>query len=759
MSPQNTAMNPIRTLLASAVILGAIVAPAVAPTVALMLAGASQAEAAGPVSVQPQVSHALEGLSERSAQLAVTAVPSTLGVIRPGESLTIDVTATNPTTGSLPAGVATLFVDTAISRDRFTVAQWLGGSDAALPATAISLAEVPTPPIGPGATTTLPAITVPAAALGFLGATGFEVHEFAVRVSTSGSTLGTARSVITAVPATTGTPLGLSIAVPITVPSTGAGVIPSAELEALTAPDGALTEQLDQAWGRPVALGIDPRILASIRLLGQSAPPTATAWLDRLAAAPNETFALGYADVDLSAMSQAGRGVPAPLGFDIDEALFAPAVVPGPSEAPAPTASPTPTPPPSDGLPELPTTESLLAWDYSLPGIAWPRERSVAGSDLATFAGAGLSTTILSTGNTTAEAESRGAIGTAAGVSAVIDDSPVLLSDRVVSDLIRSAATAPTETAWQSAMVSLVGALASIASSDNPGSTAGDSARLVFATVDRDWASAGSRLAQTLSSLDSLSWADAASMQAARVAPPTPVALVDTPVDSSRLDTINRLFESETAVGQFASVLADPALLTNERRLSLLAVGAQSWATDSDSWATAVTTYLDRSAAILGSVAVVRSSTINLLSDNGQLPITISNDLNFPVTVVVTVRPETAILAVKDPGVSVTVEANSQARASIPVQSVANGEVIISVTLSSPAGVPISQPTSAQINVQAGWETAATTILGGLLIVLLGIGILRTVRRRRRQAGAAEAAGQEVAAEQTASLKNPVSYE
>ena len=105
----------------------------------------------------------------------------------------------------------------------------------------------------------------------------------------------------------------------------------------------------------------------------------------------------------------------------------------------------------------------------------------------------------------------------------------------------------------------------------------------------------------------------------------------------------------------------------------------------------------------------------------------------------VTVQPRTAILEVRDSRVEVTIEANSQNRASVPVQSVANGQVIIAISLASATGVPISQPTLVEITVQAGWETAATALLGGILVIVFAIGIVRTVRRRSRlrRAGAA----------------------
>ena len=86
---------------------------------------------------------------------------------------------------------------------------------------------------------------------------------------------------------------------------------------------GTLTRKLNAVEGQQVAVGIDPMIIASIRILGNTAPQSAIDWLERLDGIGNETFALSYADSDLAALSQAGSGaVLAPTSFVIDPSLY-----------------------------------------------------------------------------------------------------------------------------------------------------------------------------------------------------------------------------------------------------------------------------------------------------------------------------------------------------------------------------------------------------------------------------------------------------
>src|SRR5690554_15602 len=132
---------------------------------------------------------------------------------------------------------------------------------------------------------------------------------------TTGGVLGAAATASAAEAATT----RLALAVPLTVPPESTGLIPADRLESYTSPTGILTRTLDAVEGHTVTIGIDPMIIASIRILGNTAPDSALLWLDRLKNVNNETFALSYADSDLAALSQAGSTtVLAPTSFEVD---------------------------------------------------------------------------------------------------------------------------------------------------------------------------------------------------------------------------------------------------------------------------------------------------------------------------------------------------------------------------------------------------------------------------------------------------------
>jgi hypothetical protein len=505
----------------------------------------------------------------------------------------------------------------------------------------------------------------------------------------------------------------LAIAVPIVAPASADEFIDAETLAQYTSDQGLLTRELDAVFGRPVALGIDQRIIASIRLLGSSTPPSALAWLDRLENAPNQTFPLAYADADLTLQTQGGSAQvlqPETFDFAIDPALFAAA--PG-------TATPGPTAAPDDPtLPTLPTSEQILAWPYSLTGIAWPRDDTAVAADLGKIAASGYSTTILSSDNVTRDTTS-GPISNVAGTG-------VLVSDAAVSAALRSASGALLDADWTAALAQLSDAI-SAGARVQPGDPT------LFATLDRTIPTGGSRLAETIDSLVADPSVELVPFSQVLGAAPSAATIIDQPQPADRISRAGQMIQGENAERAFASVASDPAAITSNRRLELLTLLSAEWNSALDAWPQAADAFTTASIALRNSVHLVESSNFLLVADNDQyLPITVNNALDQPVTVYITVRSQSALLAIDDSRVKLDLEAGAQAKENIPVHSLSNGVVEVDVSLSSSTGVPIGAPISSEVNVQAGWETPIVVAIAVVVVVVFGVGVVRTVLRRRR---------------------------
>jgi hypothetical protein len=493
--------------------------------------------------------------------VSMTVAPDALGILTDAENLHLTLSVSNGSSSTIDAGV----INTEVNRTRFSATDalegWLATSEDSVVA-ADTVAQTATTPIASGETRIV-TIDVPRANLGFAEE---GVYALGVEFTHNSNLVAQARTAVSW-KTSAANPVHIAVAAPLTLPADTPGLIDSATLAELTARGGILSDQLDAMIGSPVAIGIDPRILASIRVLGTTAPASALEWLDRLRGAPNASFPLAYADSDLVVALQAGAAAPlVPTSFDfaLDTGLFA---------TPDPTASPTPTPQtsPDDDpeTPPLPTFEELTAWDYTYPTLAWPATNTVTTDSLTALSAAGYSPTILSSEGV---AEDPSTINSP-GVAATVGDAPVAVADSSLSRLFQNAVESNTAAEWNDAMAQLSATVA-LESELAPGADP-----TILATLDRSWSETGYRLEQTMTGVAALPWATAASLPFALGSPTEPAAatLVEAAVDTARVDTVASLLNAETAEAQFAVIVADPLALTAARRLDLLALLSNAW--------------------------------------------------------------------------------------------------------------------------------------------------------------------------------------
>ena len=518
---------------------------------------------------------------------------------------------------------------------------------------------------------------------------------------------------------TTSATTNVAIVAPMTVPAGSGGLIDSETLADYTEPLGLLTRQLDAVAGKPVAIAIDPMILASIRVLGTSAPESARLWLERLSFIGNDIVPLPYAHADVTLATQSGLDVtPGPISFDfaLDEANFSESTTD--EIEPEPTATADPLDNGSDDVSGYPTTEQLLGWDYAIDDFLRPRTDTVVSSDLPVFAESGYSTIVLSSTNVSRTAGA-GAVTTIDGVTALISDATAsaAMDNALGSTLDRDVTAA--ETALSQAVLSAGAAQTSATAS-------------VLIAIDHSLEVSSARLDAALATLTASPSITMISLSELAAGTATAATIADMPQSESRVGDVARLFDAARAERSFFSVADDPDSLVAERRLALLDVLGTMPTDDPSEWLTEVNRFLVDSRDLRNAVTVVEASNFLLVADNGYLPVSVSNDLNQAVTVYITVDPRTGLLAVGDDRVELRIEANSQAKGDIPVQSLSNGVVDVEISLTSSNGTPIGSTTVSEINVQAGWETPIVLSFAAIVVVIFTVGLVRSIVRRRK---------------------------
>lgn len=718
-------MHILRTTLAAAastlVALGLVVAPVSAP----------HADAA---TVSSATTHLADPAAADAGKATISVAPAHRGIVQRDQDLTLSVTVTNDTDTALPAGTAEFDIFRSVST-RDVLAEWLADTTTTgylgAPMDSVDIPEVPA-----HRSVTIDSVEIVSGNVALGGYSSFGARRIAAEY-TAGETFAVARSAITWYPDFEQVPVSVSVAMPVTVPKSTDGILSAAVLAAATSVDGTLTQQLDAAEDHNVAVAVDPRIIASIRILGENAPSAATAWLQRLEALRNETFALPYADADVTGLRQAGSdGILAPISLDqsVKSENFPGAETP----APTPTATPgQPSGPSSTATPSddattdsgsgtgettetLPTTEQLLDFPYSMDSIAWPADGTVTAADLTALQRADKDTTIVSSGNTSAGANAT------ISASEKIGDDHVLVSDQSMSSLLRDAATAPDRQSWSSAMSELT---ATLATSARDGGTTGP----ILLTLGRDWPSDSTRLSQTLDALESTAWVAPADLSTTSKAVAGSLTLNSASTGADRIAQLKRLVRGEQGLSAFATILDTPTELTAPARLRLLALASNAWRGDDEGLTAAVDARTAAWAKQTTEVGIVDSSSLTLLGDRSSLPVSIRNSSDYPVTVHLAVQPSNSALRIVRNDIVVEIQPDSSTRATVPVQSVANGKVELTMSLSSPTGVAVAQPATVELNVQAQWETVITAAAAVALIAIFGFGIFRSIRKRIRR--------------------------
>ncbi len=649
--------------------------------------------------------------------VTLTVTPAAEGILTPGQDLAVTVSVVNATEAAVPAGRIDLDLNRTVLDTRTKIDGWLDtASTDQNTRTGPRIGRADTPEVPAGGTVDV-AITVPSATVALQGSRGgFGPRGLTAELDAAGADVATGRGAVVWSPGADPAPTPVAAVMPLTVPPSASDFVDAEALATYTAAGGTLTRQLDAVYGRPVAVGIDPRIIASIRILGADAPASAVEWLQRLREIPNETFALAWADADVAVQAQAGAATllaPTDASYAVRASRFA-----APRSTPAPSPSPEPSPTPSaPALAPAPSLADLTAWDYTISGVSWPAAGTVTSGDLGVLAASGTTTAILGSG----DVQSTGSASVAA--TGTIGDTTVLVTDARVSALVDRALSAETDEAFGIALAQLSATLAADARAAD--------GHVVVAGLERGWAASGGRLGQLLDAIQGLTFSDTAQLGAAFATSPVPLQVVDHPEDATRVQRVADAMSLEAQVDAFAKAVERPELITGQQRMLLLATLSNRWRDDPEGLVTVQDGYTAQADAILGSVAITtRQNTV--ISDTTSLLINVSNALDQPVTVRLSIIAGSGRIRVDDSAL-VTVPAHGSASARPPITSISNGDVVVTARLTTEDGsVQIGESAPVELFIRAGFEAVVTTLFVAAVALLFGFGLFRSIRKRRR---------------------------
>lgn len=529
-------------------------------------------------------------------------------------------------------------------------------------------------------------------------------------------------------------PLGLPDSV-VTMPSTAQLRDASPRLLAL----------IDTAERTQATLAVDPRIVAAIRLLGDTAPAPAQAVLERLTATTTPVFALQFADADPAAQAALGRTeLLQPLGFEYLRAATGEETdgestdtEPAPDDGTIDDGSASPENGDAGGRDESgrpsdasATDPDALAGANALTRVpqafpaAWPAEGAVDRATLGLLAASGMRTVVLDSTNVAGTSDAR----------ARIDAFTALVADHDLGRAGERALTAPTATERASGRAHAVATLALAAQQGRNG---------MLLAVDRAAAAEADDTADLLAALTALPWVRPVAVESLPLGQAT---LREGETREPRRESL-RLAESRSAsIDDLAPLLEQPSWLIEFQRVRLLTAFATRLA-DPDAFTPFEERYRNTDDTLLGGVHPVTAETTQLVGVSSELPVTLHNALPFDARVTLRVTPTSAAVAVPTRTITdLRVRAEGNQTALVTVRSrVSSGESGLVLGVWDADGKREYRSTTAALTIRSSLETLLLLGLGSAASVLLAVGIARSVRRRaarRREPRTAPIAGE-----------------
>jgi hypothetical protein len=684
--------------------------------------------------------------------------------LRPGMPLTVAGTLFNHTTSPVTDATVTLHLQRNAPRTRSAVDFWLDHdiTFATLRLARLSLEGAIAPGESKAFRLTVPPEDFPIAAVpSAFGTRGIAVD--ATGANESGPLEGLARTLLVWYPGSTAQPTTLSVLVPL-VPTAsdliGAalGGTPVAERSAQR-----IIGMAEATAGTPaVTWALDPVLLAGLDPVEPTPAPPGAAGQEP-EDTPDQDAAGATADPDAASSPSPSTTTGGP----------------SPAPAPAPTASPPAT---AADLPAvlrslaqgreviaLPYADADAAatvhagrtglYDRALEtgqdvmrtggivtagDIVWPSATQPDTATIAMLARDGASSAILPEAALplrsplTYTPTGRGSIElTGDGVQGARTTMPALLSEGVLSAALAGSAPAPGRDTQSDAARSLDArqyllAVTAMISRERP-----SDGRHVLAVLPRTFVGDPDALAERLASLDEAPWVKLATVSALSDRADPGLARAALPgerVEESEAprEMLDQIVTTSADLAQFADIADDPALLVRAEQLHLLQVTSAAWRSDTTGRVAFLNAATAAATAVQLGVGVLSGGTVNLISDTGDLPVTVRNSLDQPITAQLRLTPDGPSLRLPD---VVTVEVPSGSEVAFPVRvhAVGSADVEVLAELTDATGRAVGTPATLIVRVRADWENVGTAIFAAFVGLAFIIGLVRSIRRSSRR--------------------------
>lgn len=127
----------------------------------------------------------------------------------------------------------------------------------------------------------------------------------------------------------------------------------------------------------------------------------------------------------------------------------------------------------------------------------------------------------------------------------------------------------------------------------------------------------------------------------------------------------------------------------------------------------------------------IAQGNYTITSSNYNLPVTVTNDFSVPVTLVLKVRPSNSRVVIGDI-TPISIPANSQAQAEVPIEVIASGETNLEMKLRSLKGRQVGTVENIPLRL-AVISPVTTWFTTGMAIILLLAAVVQSMRRVKKR--------------------------
>lgn len=508
-------------------------------------------------------------------------------------------------------------------------------------------------------------------------------------------------------------PLALTFVVPIVLPS-DVRTLPTRDELTRHAP--RLLQIFDAAEQRHSTIAIDPRIIAGIRALGTAAPDPATELLTRIERSTAPIFLLQFADADPAVQAALDFSeLMQPIGATYATSAGTFQAPPQATLPPSADAAATPDTtslavPLVDPVTGVPTLAALLGLENSRPG-AWPAGGEVDSETLALLRQAGITSIVLDSTN----------VANATSPRVTLLDFDALIADAQSGVAARTAIVGATATERSAGTAELTARLALGAQNNASGAVL---------ALDRGAMADASDPLQIFQTIDALTWVHVTSerQQAAGSA-----ALRAGASTEERRELLRTTLLRSAQIDELSPLLTRPEYLLEFQRERVLEALATRYAGPGVDFAAVNRATKQRDTELLLGVHPVVTENTQLVGTLSNVPVTLSNALPFETAVTLRVSPTSAGIALQTKEFKVRVPELGSANTLVPVQSrISSGTSGLSLEVLDRYGERSFATSVLPLTLHTTIETILMWLLGSVAALLLGFGIWRSIRRRRR---------------------------